>query len=120
MRIYEAATKALEENQCMTRKCWKSALVYAEKVAWHSEGPVADNQCEFICYGKAWKPKADDILADDWEVVPPKHDTEPEKCSEYYDWRLPEQVKQASSLGKLAFILAVIALLFSAAVLLWK
>lgn len=64
MNIQEAIIKALKEKKFITRKSWPKGL----KVA-----PARHIPCDLLAPntppGKGWQPDAEDLIADDWQVV---------------------------------------------------
>lgn len=79
MKINEAVEKALKEKKPITRTSWKD---FSFKIL-----PTNTHDCCYVITedekqkpAKCWNPTADDLLADDWEVV--GGDTKSEQKSE--------------------------------------
>lgn len=75
MYIHEAVVSALESNSFIRRSAWKKVLTpnptYAAIKIQPTNTPggcfLHYEAVEKICPG--WQPKAEDLLADDWEVI---------------------------------------------------
>lgn len=114
MYLQEALCKALAAEKHLKRKSWKKSTVYATEtfIGLHSQG------LEFVSsFGMVWRPRPEDILADDWEIVEPSvtcMDTEPKEI-------LAEELPTPKVRHPFApLIVSIIALAFSILATVWR
>ena len=75
MNIKEAAEKSLQEGKEITRKAWNRKGQYAVKVSLDCYTMVCKTSIPW------WVPKAQDLIAEDWEVCEEKKE-DWEVCAE--------------------------------------
>ena len=114
MYLQEALCKALTAEKHLKRKSWMRSTIYATEtfIDRHSQG------LEFVSsFGIVWRPRPEDILADDWEIVEPSvtyMDTEPKET-------LVEELPAPKVRHPFApLILSIIALVFSIIATVWR
>ena len=66
MNLQEAIKKSTSKNKQIKRKSWKESTVYVSEffVGHESQGMVFTTS-----FGTVWRPRPEDILAEDWELV---------------------------------------------------
>lgn len=117
MNIYEASTRARALEKHMKRKAWRVASVSIESEVYDLGGCIM-RETHLISAGKRWAPKAEDVLANDWELCNPMRDTEPRPAETTVKYA--QENGASKRMRRIALATALISLAISIATLLLR